>query len=80
MWHVGLQLRELRVPGKTVPRYGSSTGAVVAACSECEAATPGILFHVLLVQHSCVESLHLDNVLIEGSGLGEYRECVVSGA
>ncbi|KAL1427295.1 hypothetical protein MTO96_017584 [Rhipicephalus appendiculatus] len=47
LWHVGLQLRELRAPGR-------------------------------LCLHSCVESLHLDNTLIEGSGLGEYRECVVS--
>ncbi|KAH7942952.1 hypothetical protein HPB52_002727 [Rhipicephalus sanguineus] len=37
-----------------------------------------IVVRVLLVQHSCVEILHLDDVLIEGSELGEYRECVVS--
>ncbi|KAH7942858.1 uncharacterized protein LOC119400278 isoform X1 [Rhipicephalus sanguineus] len=77
LWHVGLQLRELRRPGKLC------LVRVVYRCSggfkqRVRSRDARILFHVLLVQHSCVESLHLDDVLIEGSGLGEYRECVVS--
>lgn len=77
LWHVGLQLRELRGPGKlSLVRlvYGGSGGDRQRACSR----SARIIFHVLLTRHSCVESLYLDDVLIEGSGLGEYRECVVS--
>ncbi|KAL3225800.1 hypothetical protein MRX96_049080 [Rhipicephalus microplus] len=77
LWHVGLQLRELRGPGKlSLVRlvYGGSGGVSQRACRR----SARIIFHVLLARHSCVESLHLDDVLIEGSGLGEYRECVVS--
>ncbi|KAH7942880.1 uncharacterized protein LOC119400288 [Rhipicephalus sanguineus] len=77
LWHVGLQLRELRGPGKLslvrLAHWGSG------GCRQQERShIARVLFHVLLVRHSCVESLYLDDVLIEGSGLGEYRERVVS--
>ncbi|KAH7942861.1 uncharacterized protein LOC119400278 isoform X6 [Rhipicephalus sanguineus] len=77
LWHVGLQLRELRCPGKLslVRVVYRGRGGCVQRTRSSDAR---ILFHVLLVQHSCVESLHLDDILIESSGLGEYRECVVS--
>ncbi|KAH7942873.1 uncharacterized protein LOC119400283 [Rhipicephalus sanguineus] len=77
LWHIGLQLRELRSPGKlSLVRvvYRGRGGRIMQTRSR----HARIFFHVLLVQHSCVESLQLDDVLIEGSGLGEYRECVVS--
>ncbi|KAL1427296.1 hypothetical protein MTO96_017585 [Rhipicephalus appendiculatus] len=77
LWHVGLQLRELRNPGRlSLVRlvYRGRGGRVMQARSR----HARILFYLLLAQHSCVESLHLDDTLIEGSGLGEYRECVVS--
>ncbi|XP_037510046.1 uncharacterized protein LOC119386855 isoform X1 [Rhipicephalus sanguineus] len=77
LWPVGLQLRELRGPGRlSLVRvvYRGRGGRMQQARSR----HARILVHVLLVQHSCVESLHLDDALIEGSGLGEYRECVVS--
>ncbi|KAL1427349.1 hypothetical protein MTO96_017636 [Rhipicephalus appendiculatus] len=77
LWHVGLQLRELRNPGRlSLVRvvYRGVGGRILQARSR----QARILLHVLLVQHSCVESLHLDDALIEGSGLGEYRVCLVS--
>ncbi|KAL1479571.1 hypothetical protein MTO96_015901 [Rhipicephalus appendiculatus] len=77
LWHVGLQLRELRGPGKlSLERvfYRGRGGCRQRARSR----DARVLFHVLLVQHRCVESLHLHDDLIVGSGLGEYRELVVS--
>ncbi|XP_037523237.1 uncharacterized protein LOC119400287 [Rhipicephalus sanguineus] len=77
LWHVGLQLRELRGPGKlSLVRvfYRGRGGSRQRARSR----DARVLFHVLLVHHRCVESLHLNDALIEGSGLGEYREFVVS--
>ncbi|KAH7942872.1 uncharacterized protein LOC119400282 [Rhipicephalus sanguineus] len=77
LWYVGLQLRELRGPGRlSLVRvvYRGRGGRIVQTRSR----HARILFHVLLAQHSCVESLHMGDALIEGSGLGEYRECVVS--
>ncbi|KAH6942263.1 hypothetical protein HPB50_002083 [Hyalomma asiaticum] len=77
LWHVGLQLRELRGPGKlSLVRvaYGGSGGCR----QEAQSQDARFLVYVLLVQHRCVESAHVDELLIEGSGLGEYRERVVS--
>ncbi|KAL3197225.1 hypothetical protein MRX96_014834 [Rhipicephalus microplus] len=77
LWHVGLQLRELRAPGRLrLVRvfYRGSGGRTLLARSHAAR----ILFRVLLAQHSCVESLCLDDALLEGSGLCEYRQCVVS--
>ncbi|KAL3197193.1 hypothetical protein MRX96_014806 [Rhipicephalus microplus] len=77
LWHVGLQLRELRVPGRLClvhVFYRGGGGRPHRARSHLAR----ILFRILLVQHNCVEGLHLDHSLIEGSGLGEYREFVVS--
>ncbi|KAL1427235.1 hypothetical protein MTO96_017529 [Rhipicephalus appendiculatus] len=76
LWHVGLQLRELRSPGKlslvsVVYRGGGGR------MQRVRSRYARILFHLLLVHHDCVESLQLDDVLIEGSGLGEYRQFVV---
>ncbi|KAL1427110.1 hypothetical protein MTO96_017717 [Rhipicephalus appendiculatus] len=77
LWHVGLQLREVRGPGKLslVRVFYRGRGGCRQRARSRDAR---ILFHVLLVTHRCVESLHLDEALIEGSGLGEYREVVVS--
>ncbi|KAL1424079.1 hypothetical protein MTO96_020509 [Rhipicephalus appendiculatus] len=61
------------VPG-TGPLYKGDGGRTLQARSR----NARILVNVLLQQHRCIDSLHLDDVLIEGSGLGEYRECVVS--
>ncbi|KAH7942860.1 uncharacterized protein LOC125759381 [Rhipicephalus sanguineus] len=75
--HVGLQLRELRGPGKlSLVRvaYRGQGGCMLQERSH----HARILIRVLLVQHRCVESLHVDDALVEGSGLGEFRECVVS--
>ncbi|KAH8037994.1 hypothetical protein HPB51_020514 [Rhipicephalus microplus] len=77
LWHVGLQLRELRVPGRlrlVHVFYRGGGGRPHRARSHLAR----ILFRILLVQHNCVEGLHLDHSLIEGSGLGEYREFIVS--
>lgn len=77
LWHVGLQLRELRAPGRLrLVRvfYRGIGGRTLLARSHAAR----ILFRVLLAQHSCVESLCLDDALLEGSGLCEYRQCVVS--
>ncbi|KAH7942876.1 uncharacterized protein LOC119400284 [Rhipicephalus sanguineus] len=77
LWHVGLQLRELRGPGRL-----SLVRVVYKGGGGCTQQTQShharILLHVLLVKHSCVESLDLDDVLMEGGGLGECRELVVS--
>ncbi|KAL3225799.1 hypothetical protein MRX96_049079 [Rhipicephalus microplus] len=76
LWHVGLQLRELRGPGKlSLERvfYRGKGGRRQRARSR----DARILFHVLLGKHKCVESLHLNDALIEGCGLGEYQEVVV---
>ncbi|KAH8037995.1 hypothetical protein HPB51_020515 [Rhipicephalus microplus] len=77
LWHVGLQLREPRCPGKlSLVRvvYRGSAGCMQRVRSHYGR----ILFHVLLVKHSCLESAHVDETLVEGGGLGECRECVVS--
>ncbi|KAH8037024.1 hypothetical protein HPB51_008350 [Rhipicephalus microplus] len=77
LWHVGLQLRELIVPGRlSLVRvvYRGRGGWKQRERSR----DARILFHVLLVQHSCVKSIHVDDALVEGSGLGECRERVVS--
>lgn len=77
LWHVGLQLREFRVPGRLsleLVVYKDGGGRAHQARSR----DARILFHVLLVRHGCVESLHLDEALVEGAGLGECRELVVS--
>ncbi|XP_037521824.1 uncharacterized protein LOC119399082 [Rhipicephalus sanguineus] len=77
LWHVGLQLRELRGPGKlslVQAAYRGRGGSMLQARSR----HARILIRVLLVQYRCVESLHVEDALEEGSGLGEFRECVVS--
>ncbi|KAL3247679.1 hypothetical protein MRX96_056923 [Rhipicephalus microplus] len=77
LWHVGLQLRELQRPGRlSLVRvlYSSAGGRMLQARSR----HARFLVYVLLVHHRCVESLHLDDTLFEGSGLGEYRERIVS--
>ncbi|KAH6942265.1 hypothetical protein HPB50_002085 [Hyalomma asiaticum] len=77
LWHVGLQLREIRAPGKlSLVRvaYRGKGGCRQRARSE----DARFLFHVLLVQHNCVESVHLEDTLIEGCGLGEFRERIVA--
>ncbi|KAL1427307.1 hypothetical protein MTO96_017595 [Rhipicephalus appendiculatus] len=61
-----------------LPRYGSSTRVVAGCAQRARSRDARILSHVLLVQHNCVESLHLDDVLLEGGGLDEYRELVLS--
>ncbi|KAH6943037.1 hypothetical protein HPB50_014215 [Hyalomma asiaticum] len=75
-WHVGLQLRELRSPGRL-----SLVQVVYRGSGGCKQQARGldarILFYILLVQHRCVESVHLEDILIEGCGLGEYRERIV---
>ncbi|XP_065303752.1 uncharacterized protein [Dermacentor albipictus] len=76
-WHVGLQLRELVAPGKLslvrLARLGSG-----GLQQEVRSRDARLLFHLLLVRHCCVVSAHFDEVVCEGSGLGEYRELVVS--
>ncbi|KAH6943601.1 hypothetical protein HPB50_024788 [Hyalomma asiaticum] len=76
LWHIGLQLREVRDPGKLdlVPVVYRGKGGCRQRARSLDAR---ILFDVLLVQHRCVNSLHLEDFLIEGSGLGEYRDRVV---
>ncbi|KAH6943331.1 hypothetical protein HPB50_020139 [Hyalomma asiaticum] len=77
LWHVGLQLREIRAPGKlSLVRvaYRGKGGCRQRARSE----DARFLFHVLLVQHKCVDSVHLEDTLIEGCGLGEFRERIVA--
>ncbi|KAL3217055.1 hypothetical protein MRX96_051069 [Rhipicephalus microplus] len=77
LWHVGLQLRELQRPGRlSLVRviYKGAGGRMLQARSR----HARFLVCVRLVHHRCVESLHLDDTLIEGSGLGEYRERIVS--
>ncbi|XP_075534562.1 uncharacterized protein LOC142568537 [Dermacentor variabilis] len=77
LWHVGLQLRELAAPGKLslvrIVRRGSC-----GLKQEVRSHDSRLLFHLLLVRHCCIVSAHLDEVVCEGSGLGEYRERVVS--
>ncbi|XP_050022803.1 uncharacterized protein [Dermacentor andersoni] len=77
LWHVGLQLRELAAPGKLslvrIVHRGSC-----GLKQEVRSHDSLLLFHLLLVRHCCVVSAHLDEVVCEGSGLGEYRERVVS--
>ncbi|XP_075724181.1 uncharacterized protein LOC142766840 [Rhipicephalus microplus] len=77
LWHVGLQLRELVVPGtlSLVRVVYRGRGGWKQREGSRDAR---ILFHVLLVQHSCVKSIHVDDALIEGSGLGKCRERIVS--
>nr|XP_054923686.1 uncharacterized protein LOC129383314 [Dermacentor andersoni] len=73
LWHVGLQLRELTGPGELslvrVAHEGS--GQVLRSCQARH------LFHVLLTCHRCLVSVELDDLLFEGSGLGEYRVRVI---
>ncbi|KAH7978877.1 hypothetical protein HPB49_007215 [Dermacentor silvarum] len=77
LWHVGLQLRELTAPGELslvrVVHWGSG-----GLQQEVRSRDARFLFYLLLVRHCCVVSVHLDEVICEGSGLGEYREQVVS--
>ncbi|XP_049273483.1 uncharacterized protein LOC119399084 [Rhipicephalus sanguineus] len=71
------KLRELRGPGKlslVQAAYRGRGGSMLQARSR----HARILIRVLLVQYRCVESLHVEDALEEGSGLGEFRECVVS--
>ncbi|KAH6946735.1 hypothetical protein HPB50_014782 [Hyalomma asiaticum] len=76
-WHIGLQLREIRGPGRLsllrVDYWGKGGCRLLAQSHDAR-----ILFHVLLVQHACVEAAYVDDHLIEGSRLAEYRMWVVS--
>ncbi|XP_050029597.1 uncharacterized protein [Dermacentor andersoni] len=78
LWHVGLQLRELRAPGKlSLVRVVHMSGGGGLRQTECR-RDARLLFQVLLQRHRCVVSVELDEAMCEGSGLGEYRERVVS--
>ncbi|KAH8032951.1 hypothetical protein HPB51_004142 [Rhipicephalus microplus] len=77
LWHVCLQLQELRGPGKLSLVWVFYKGR--GGCRQrAQSRDARFLFHVLLVEHRCVESLHLHDTLIEGSELGECREFVIS--
>ncbi|XP_070380389.1 uncharacterized protein [Dermacentor albipictus] len=78
LWHVGLQLRELRAPGKLslVRVVHMNDGGGLWQTERRRDAR--LLFQVLLQRHRCVVSVDLDEAMCEGSGLGEYRERVVS--
>ncbi|XP_075559431.1 uncharacterized protein LOC142590920 [Dermacentor variabilis] len=78
LWHVGLQLRELREPGKlSLVRVVHMSGGGGLRQTEFR-RDARLLFQVLLQRHRCVVSVDLDEAMCEGSGLGEYRERVVS--
>ncbi|XP_070380395.1 uncharacterized protein [Dermacentor albipictus] len=78
LWHVGLQARELRAPGKlSLVRVVHMSGGGGLRQTE-RRRDARLLFQVLLQRHRCVVSVDLDEATCESSGLGEYRERVVS--
>ncbi|KAH7949226.1 hypothetical protein HPB49_006614 [Dermacentor silvarum] len=75
LWHVGLQLRELTGPGElSLVRVGHEGSGQLQVSRSCEAR---YLFHILLTCHRCLVSVELDDLLFQGSGLGEYRAHVI---
>ncbi|KAL1427109.1 hypothetical protein MTO96_017716 [Rhipicephalus appendiculatus] len=60
------------------PWYGSSTRVVAAARSKGAAATRGFSFTSSWCSTAAFESLQLDDVLMEGGGLDECRDLVLS--
>ncbi|KAH6943602.1 hypothetical protein HPB50_024789 [Hyalomma asiaticum] len=76
LWHVGLQLRELRRRGKLSLVRVAYMG-MGGERQRLRSHDARFLFQVLLAKHSCVEGADIDDLLIEGSGLGEYRERIV---
>ncbi|KAH6943739.1 hypothetical protein HPB50_026090 [Hyalomma asiaticum] len=74
LFYGSFQLQELKAPGelsllRIAPRDQQT---------EQHGRDARLLFHALLSQHLCVVSVDLDEALIEGSGLGECRERVLS--
>ncbi|KAH6942083.1 hypothetical protein HPB50_000658 [Hyalomma asiaticum] len=72
LWHAGFQLRELAVPGELSLVRVAHEGLQ----REERSHEVRLLFHVLLAWHKCVVRVDLDDVLVEGSELGEFREFV----
>ncbi|XP_075559422.1 uncharacterized protein LOC142590911 [Dermacentor variabilis] len=74
LWHIGLQLRELTAPGElSLVRVGHSGSHQ----HNMRGRDARLVFQVLLVRHRCVVSVDLDEAVLEGGGLGEYRERIV---
>ncbi|XP_075724392.1 uncharacterized protein LOC142767055 isoform X2 [Rhipicephalus microplus] len=75
LWHAGFQLRELTAPGElSLVRVARDGGRR----QEQHCRDVRLLFHVLLEFHRCVIGVELDDVLVEGSGLREFRVRVSS--
>ncbi|KAL3258324.1 hypothetical protein MRX96_016711 [Rhipicephalus microplus] len=75
LWHAGFQLRELTAPGElSLVRVARDGGRR----QEQHGRDVRLLFHVLLECHRCVVGVELDDVLVEGSGLREFRVRVSS--
>ncbi|XP_037286695.2 uncharacterized protein LOC119179676 [Rhipicephalus microplus] len=71
--HFGLQLQELTAPGElSLVRI-----AHVGDQQEVRGRDARLLVHVLLSQHRCVVGIHLDDALVEGCGLLEWRDRVI---
>ncbi|XP_075726212.1 uncharacterized protein LOC142767852 [Rhipicephalus microplus] len=76
-WHAGFQLRELTAPGElSLVRVARDGGRR----QEQHGRDVRLLFHVLLECHRCVVGVKLNDVLVEGSGLQEFRVRVSSAS
>ncbi|KAH8036558.1 hypothetical protein HPB51_001377 [Rhipicephalus microplus] len=75
LWQAGFQLRELTAPGElSLVRVARDGGRRQVQ----HGRDVRLLFHVLLECHRCVVGVELDDVLVEGSGLREFRVSVSS--